>query len=105
MYTVRCERRLRSQGRICLHLTIVRPFKYTADDGRQLRAGAKITFPKYERYFPQISEADAYQTVSQWKYGSHKIALTIFSSLKLRVTRRKVVKEQVSVQKYIFWRF
>jgi hypothetical protein len=34
-----------------------------ADIGRQLRAGAKITFPKYERYFPQISEAEAYQTV------------------------------------------
>lgn len=42
--------------------------RVTTDIGRQLRAGAKITFPKYERYFPQISEAEAYQTVSAPTY-------------------------------------
>jgi hypothetical protein len=30
----------------------------------QIRAGAKITFPRYETYFPQIPEAKDYQKVS-----------------------------------------
>jgi hypothetical protein len=29
----------------------------------QIRAGAKITFPRYETYFPQVPEAKDYQKV------------------------------------------